>query len=74
MEFNYSIAARVYSELDSLDFKSSKDKLDTAVILCKKNDIPLSNLFIYDDWLQRQRQEPINIPIDKVPKANLLFW
>lgn len=72
MDFNYQISAKVSTELDSLNFKSSKDKIETAITLCEKNGIPFSDLILYEDWIERQKQSPIKLNIIQIPAVNLL--
>ena len=73
MDFNYQISAKVSTELDSLNFKSSKDKIETAITLCEKNGIPFSDLILYEDWIERQKQSPIKLNTIQIPAVNLLI-
>lgn len=58
MAINYIIAEKVYNELDSLDFRNSREKIEIANTLCEKNGICLSDLILYEMNLPERRQRP----------------
>lgn len=56
MTYDYEKAEKIHNEMAQLDFKSSKDITETAVILCEKYGIPFSDLVLYEQELKRKLQ------------------
>lgn len=56
MPTDYEIVEKVYKELDSLDFRSSADKIETANLLCEKNGILMSDLIQYEMAMPEEKK------------------
>ena len=51
-------AKKVYEEIDTLDFKTVKDKVKTTHTLCEKNGITLGDLILYEQHLGSTSDDP----------------
>lgn len=52
-DFDFAKAEKAYKEIDSLNYKSSKEKIETAVKICRRFGINYSDLLLYEKHITK---------------------